>query len=118
MEEEFSVALFFEESPMLRVEAGHLILQMNSVSSFLPGGSSTFLQSSFFSFWFLAIFFDMPLKYFWGVINQVQLLEFLLLICVNKPSPLKSVLQALSFINGEFKIVESITTLYSSSLPS
>ncbi len=68
------------------------------------------MQSTFFSFWALAVFFDMPLKYFWGVVNQVQLVEYLLLICLDKPLPLKSLLAALSFVNGEFRLITSITS--------
>ena len=59
----------------------------------------------------------MPLKYLWGIINQVQLIEFLLLICVNKPYPLKLVFKALSFVNGDFILIRMISSAYSSGLP-
>ena len=103
---------------MLRVEAPPLIFKWNRDYSLLPGGPRVFFLSAFVSLCVLAIFCDMPLKYLWGIINQVQLIEFLLLICVNKPYPLKLVFRALSFVNGDFMLIRLISSLYSSRIPS
>ncbi len=63
---------------------------------------STSLTSVIGVQWLFALVTDIPLKYLWGIINQIQLIEFLLMICIEKTRSLTSVLSALSFANGDF----------------